>query len=105
MSSPRDPSWLWPLARFWFPTRRGPRPRSGRLRLELLESRLAPAAYLVNVAGDSSGQAAGTGSGNSGDLRYCMSQAVADAEADTITFAPGAFAGWTQGSPAAQAGR
>ena len=50
--------------------------------MEGLEERCVPAAFLVNNAGD-----AGSGSGLSGDLRYCISQANSTSEDDTITFA------------------
>lgn len=42
--------------------------------------------YIVNILGDTSGSAAGSGSGTGGDLRYCMNQASLDGVADTITF-------------------
>src|SRR5262249_38754886 len=67
------------------------RPRSCRLRLEALEDRVTPNAYLVNVLGDESGLAAGTASGDGnafhGDLRYCLNKAILDQQTDTITFA------------------
>ena len=52
-----------------------------RLRLEYLEDRLAPAAYVVNALTDT-----GTGSGLNGDLLYCVGHAQ---DGDTITFASG----------------
>src|SRR6516225_5731221 len=54
-----------------------------RPRLESLEDRtLLSTAYLVNLLGD-----AGTGSGTSGDIRYCINQADQAANAgSTITF-------------------
>jgi len=67
------------------------RRRRSQLRLEVLEDRVTPNAYLVNVAGDTGSSAAGIASsdGNSlhGDLRYCLNKAIADQQADTITFA------------------
>src|SRR6516165_9313325 len=61
-------------------------PRGERFRpfLEALEDRtvLSAATYLVNLVGD-----AGTGSGTSGDIRYCINQADNPANAgSTITF-------------------
>ncbi len=44
--------------------------------------------YTVNVATDNSGTSAGSGSGTTGDLRYCLNQAMLDdGSADTIVFA------------------
>ncbi len=44
--------------------------------------------YTVTVATDSSGSSAGSGSGTSGDLRYCINQAILDDNSgDTINFA------------------
>src|SRR5262249_1642649 len=57
--------------------RRGP-----ILRLEVLEDRTAPAVYTVNLTTDN-----GTGVGNSGDLRYCISKVNGDPPGlDTIQF-------------------
>ncbi len=70
--------------------------RSCVLRLEELESRLTPNAYTVNILGDASGSAVGQGSGLSGDLRYCLNQAIQDHQADTITFDPSVFSGARQ---------
>jgi hypothetical protein len=53
-------------------------------RLEVLEDRLAPAAYLVTGLGD-----AGVGANNQGDLRYCITEANKQAQASTITFKGG----------------
>ena len=70
------------------------RPRRPRLpHLEELEARLTPNAYLVNVLGDTSGSALGSGSGTSGDLRYCLHQAIYDQQPDTITFDSSVFTG------------
>jgi hypothetical protein len=53
-----------------------------RPKLEILEGRLTPAAYTVNALTDT-----GAGLGNSGDLRYCITQANASADlSSTITF-------------------
>ena len=60
--------------------------RSRLFQIETLESRVTPTAYTVNILGDFSGLAVGSGSGTSGDLRYCLNQAIADQQADTITF-------------------
>ncbi|HVZ43668.1 MAG TPA: Ig-like domain-containing protein [Ramlibacter sp.] len=49
--------------------------------------------FLVNITGDASGSSAGTGSGTSGDLRYCLYQASLDGVVDTITFDSSVFAG------------
>ncbi len=65
--------------------------RSRLLHVEELEGRLTPNAYTVNILGDTSGSASGSGSGTSGDLRYCLNQAIADQQTDTITFSPGTF--------------
>lgn len=48
-----------------------------------LENRIAPAVFIVTTLGD-----AGTGAGNSGDLRYCLDLANVNGTADTITFGP-----------------
>jgi hypothetical protein len=50
--------------------------------LEVLEDRTVPSAYLVTSLGD-----AGTGSGSSGDLRYCLTQANSTPGTNTINFA------------------
>ncbi len=60
------------------------RSRSFRPRLEILEDRtlLSANIYVVNLAGD-----AGSGSGLTGDIRYCITQADQSANAgSTITF-------------------
>ena len=58
-------------------------------------TRPAPTTYTVTVATDNSGSSAGSGSGTSGDLRYCIDQAILDVgAADTINFAS-ALAGST----------
>jgi hypothetical protein len=56
--------------------------RSTRLRLLCLESRLAPAVWTVNTLADD-----GSGSGNSGTLRYCIAQANTNPGDDTINIA------------------
>jgi hypothetical protein len=52
-----------------------------RLGVELLEERSLPSVFTVTSLGD-----AGTGSGASGDLRYCLNQAQIDAGDTTINF-------------------
>jgi hypothetical protein len=54
------------------------------LRLEPLEDRAVPATFTVTNTGD-----AGTGNGNSGDLRYCITQADATGGSNDISFANG----------------
>ncbi len=49
--------------------------------LEVLEGRALLATFTVNSLGD-----AGSGSGDAGDLRYCINQANADDQANTIVF-------------------
>ena len=49
--------------------------------LEILEGRVVLATFTVNSVGD-----AGIGSGDSGDLRYCINQANANDQANTIVF-------------------
>jgi hypothetical protein len=62
--------------------------RTAKPRLELLEDRLAPAVYTVNALTDT-----GTGSGLTGDLRYCINQGNSDPGPGTaITFDAGVFA-------------
>ena len=60
--------------------------RSRLFQIETLESRVTPTAYSVSILGDASGVVGGSGSGTSGDLRYCLNQAIADQQTDTITF-------------------
>src|SRR5262245_34196582 len=63
-------------------SRRKPDVISVRPWLEALEDRIAPAIYTVDTLGD-----AGSSTGpQSGDLRYCIATANADAVADTIVF-------------------
>jgi predicted outer membrane repeat protein len=52
-----------------------------RLMVRALEDRIAPAMFVVNTFG-----AFGTGSGNAGDILYCVNQANAAPGQDTITF-------------------
>jgi hypothetical protein len=66
-------------------------PARFRPQVEALEDRLTPNAYTMNVLGDTSGSSAGTGTGLTGDLRYCIHQAIKDGQADTITFDPAVF--------------
>ncbi len=49
--------------------------------LEVLEGRALLSTFTVNSLGD-----VGSGSGDSGDLRYCINQANADDQANTIVF-------------------
>src|SRR4051794_5891031 len=58
-----------------------------RLWLSPLEERTVPALYTVNSTAD-----LGTGTGTTGDLRYCLTQANAAPGADSITFDPTVFA-------------
>lgn len=53
-----------------------------RPRLEQCEGRVLLTTYTVTSLGD-----AGAGRGTSGDLRFCIRQANADGQRDTITFA------------------
>src|SRR6516162_7122502 len=53
-----------------------------RLRVEVLEDRTLPSVFSVNSLGDT-----GSGSGTSGDLRYCLTQAQMDSTDTTIQFA------------------
>lgn len=66
--------------------------RKVRLSLEQLEQRDCPAAmtFYVNGLGD-----AGAGAGDTGDLRYCVTQANANDGADTIVFINADGAGLT----------
>jgi hypothetical protein len=59
-----------------------PRPRSFRPLLEVLEDRTVLSTYTVNALTDT-----GAGSGQTGDLRYCVTNATSGS--DTIDFAPG----------------
>jgi hypothetical protein len=54
--------------------------------LEALEDRLAPSVYTVTSTGDT-----GAGSGLNGDLRYCITQANANAGTNTIQFDSNVF--------------
>ncbi|HYH64133.1 MAG TPA: hypothetical protein VD866_05500, partial [Urbifossiella sp.] len=56
-------------------------PTLSRPRLESLETRDTPTAFTVNTLADG-----GAGSGTTGDLRYCLSQANASIGPDTIDF-------------------
>jgi hypothetical protein len=80
------------LARSWFGARPARQKRRSRpLMVKPLEDRITPNAYVVNVLGDASNSAGGSGSGMSGDLRYCLNRAIADQHPDTITFDPIVF--------------
>src|SRR5262249_38121711 len=50
-----------------------------RPRLEVLEDRMLPSTYVVNSLGDT-----GAGQGNAGDLRYCITQANANADPSNV---------------------
>jgi hypothetical protein len=67
------------------PARRRKRPHydhRARLHIERLETRCVPASFTVNSIGD-----AGTGTGNSGDLRYCITKAdSSDDTSSSISF-------------------
>ena len=54
--------------------------------LEVLEGRVVLSTFTVNSLGD-----AGIGSDDAGDLRYCINQANADDQANTIVFDPTVF--------------
>jgi hypothetical protein len=68
-----------------------------RPRLEALEERLSPANYVVDRLDNDS-----VGMGNTGSLRYCISQANAAAGDHTITFDVGGFLTLTSPLPALQ---
>ena len=84
----RSPAWVRSLSSRWFArTRPARRPRPDvKLLIEPLEDRLTPNAYVVNLTGDANtlgfapnGSAQGSSTGTfSGDLRYCIAQAIAD---------------------------
>jgi hypothetical protein len=57
-----------------------------RLTLEILEDRTVPSTFMVNSIGDT-----GAGSGSTGDLRYCITQANLGGN-NTIQFDPTVFA-------------
>src|SRR5262249_16210344 len=66
--------------------------RRARMALEVLEDRTALSNYVVNALGDSSGSNSGHGTGTfSGDLRYCINQAIQASEPATITFDASVF--------------
>jgi hypothetical protein len=54
--------------------------------LEVLEGRVVLSTFTVNSLGD-----AGSGSNDAGDLRYCINQANANDQANTIVFDPTVF--------------
>ena len=71
-----------PKERFAFASRAVHHPRLRRSpSLEVLEGRALLSTFTVNSFAD-----AGSGSGDSGDLRYCINQANADDQANTIVF-------------------
>jgi CSLREA domain-containing protein len=61
--------------------------RRFRPKVEVLEDRILLSTFTVNNLGD-----AGTGSGNVGDLRYCINQANANNQANSIGFDSTVFA-------------
>src|SRR5262245_43362487 len=63
------------------------RSRLNRAIADTLDTRTLLTGFNVNATTD-----AGAGTGNSGDLRYCLAQANSTAGADTITFDPTVFA-------------
>src|SRR5215475_10359595 len=79
----------WIRQMFTRPATRPLRKAPARCRpaLEVLEDRWVPSTFTVNSTGDS-----GAGSGLFGDLRYCITQANANAGADAIIFDSGVFA-------------
>jgi predicted outer membrane repeat protein len=82
-------SWLWALSnRVARPARhpaRSRRPGGARPTLEGLEGRTLPAAYTVNALTDNNPNGGGQGMGNTGDLRYCLTQANGLAGPHTVT--------------------
>jgi len=77
------------LRKFFSPVSEVVRKRRRRFQpmIEILEERRLLSNYFVNKLGD-----AGTGAGNSGDLRYCINQANANPVANTISFDATVFA-------------
>ncbi len=66
--------------------------RQSRLEVHALESRDVPSTYVVDDPSDASGTQYGTGTGLTGDLRYCISQANSyQTGLDVITFDAGVF--------------
>lgn len=74
-----------PVQRFAFASRPDQHHRR-RPVLEVLEGRALLATFTVNSLGD-----AGTGSNGAGDLRYCINQANANDQANTIVFDSSVF--------------
>ena len=66
-------------------------PRRARLVLEALEDRWVPSTFTVNSIGDT-----GTGTGVTGDLRYCLTQAILQGRRGTL---------WMVGKPGANRSR
>src|SRR5262245_33097369 len=81
-------SWIRRLfARATRTIRRAPASRRHRPSLQVLEDRVLLSGFIVDRLGD-----AGSGSGNSGDLRYCINQANGNNQANTIGFDSTVFA-------------
>ena len=73
-----------PRAAWVAPYHRFARRRRHLLAIEGLEQRQLLTAYMVNALSDSN-----SGSGTTGDLRFCMTKAAATAGTHTISFSPG----------------
>ena len=73
-------------------TVKGRRRRSMRPTVMALEDRRLLATFMVNLTTDTAPTTGGSGSGNSGDLRYCITQADANNQANTIVFDSTVFA-------------
>ena len=59
--------------------------------LEALEPRVVLSTFTVDLPTDNAPTTGGVGSGLAGDLRYCITQANADNQANTIVFDPAVF--------------
>src|SRR5262249_967936 len=82
------PSWIRRLfARTTRTVRRAPARRRSRPALEILEDRVLLSVFTVDRLGET-----GAGSGNSGDLRYCIVNANSNNQANTIQFDATVFA-------------
>ena len=67
-------------------TVKGRKRRSMRPTVMALEDRRLLATFTVNLTTDTAPTTGGSGSGNSGDLRYCITQADGNNQANTIVF-------------------